>query len=113
MAFPAYMIITFLDTCATTPRSCVIMMTEVPVRLRRSLINSRICAWMVTSSAVVGSSQISSCGLQHRAMAIITRWRMPPESWCGYSRMRFSGSGMPTMRSISTARALAVFLSVF
>ena len=39
----------------------------------------RICAWIVTSSAVVGSSAISSCGRQASAMAIITRWRMPPE----------------------------------
>jgi len=23
------------------------------------------------------------CGLQANAMAIITRWRMPPENWCG------------------------------
>jgi hypothetical protein len=44
---------------------------------------ARICAWMVTSSAVVGSSQISSCGRQASAMAIIARWRWPPESWCG------------------------------
>ena len=39
---------------------------------------------MVTSSAVVGSSAISSAGLHESAMAIITRWRMPPENWCGY-----------------------------
>ena len=43
-----------------------------------------ICAWMVTSSAVVGSSAMSSLGWQHSAMAIITRWRMPPDSSCGY-----------------------------
>ena len=36
--------------------------------------SSRICFWMVTSSAVVGSSAISSFGLQAVAMAIITRW---------------------------------------
>ena len=41
---------------------------------------SRICAWMVTSSAVVGSSAISTFGLQASAMAIMARWRMPPES---------------------------------
>ena len=45
--------------------------------------SSRICAWTVTSSAVVGSSAISTAGSQASAMAIITRWRMPPESWCG------------------------------
>ena len=44
---------------------------------------SRICAWMVTSSAVVGSSAMISFGLQASAIAIITRWRMPPENWCG------------------------------
>ena len=43
----------------------------------------RICAWIVTSSAVVGSSAMSSFGSQASAMAIITRWRRPPESWCG------------------------------
>jgi hypothetical protein len=46
-------------------------------------IRSRIWAWMVTSRAVVGSSAMSSWGSQLRAMAIITRWLMPPESWWG------------------------------
>jgi hypothetical protein len=35
---------------------------------------------MVTSSAVVGSSAISTFGLQASAIAIIARCRMPPES---------------------------------
>ena len=51
---------------------------------------------MVTSSAVVGSSAISSFGSQASAMAIITRWRMPPESSWGYCFSRFSGSFTPT-----------------
>ena len=38
---------------------------------------------MVTSSAVVGSSASSSLGSLASAIAIITRWRMPPENWCG------------------------------
>ena len=42
-----------------------------------------ICAWIVTSSAVVGSSAISTSGLHASAIAIIARWRMPPENWCG------------------------------
>ena len=42
-----------------------------------------ICAWVVTSSAVVGSSAISSLGEHDSAMAIMTRWRMPPENACG------------------------------
>ena len=61
-----------------------------------SRISSRICAWIVTSSAVVGSSAISSRGSQASAIAIIARWRMPPESWCGYSSKRCSGAGMRT-----------------
>ena len=40
-------------------------------------------------------------------MAIMTRWRMPPESWCGYSSSRVSGEGILTSRSISRARARA------
>ena len=61
-------------------------------------MSSRIWAWMVTSSAVVGSSAMSSSGLVDSAMAIITRWRMPPDSWCGYSSARRLASGMPTWR---------------
>ena len=50
---------------------------------RSVFMSSRICAWIVTSSAVVGSSAMSSSGFVERAIAIMTRWRMPPESWCG------------------------------
>jgi hypothetical protein len=35
-----------------------------------------ICAWMVTSRAVVGSSAIR-LRVAAQAMAIMTRWRMP------------------------------------
>ena len=72
--------------------------------LFRSSMSRRICAWIVTSSAVVGSSASSSLGLHDSAMAIITRWRIPPESWKGYCSIRRSASGMRTRRSISTAR---------
>jgi hypothetical protein len=41
----------------------------------------------------VGSSANRICGRQARAMAIITRWRMPPDIWCGYSAERFLASG--------------------
>ena len=68
---------------ATTPRSCVIRITaELNSSFRRS-ISSMICAWIVTSSAVVGSSAIRMSGLFASAIAIIARWRMPPENWCG------------------------------
>ncbi len=45
-------------------------------------------------------------------MAIMTRWRMPPESWNGYHRTRSSGEGMPTERRSSTAVDCASFLSM-
>ncbi|OJU87301.1 MAG: hypothetical protein BGO06_25160 [Shinella sp. 65-6] len=68
---------------AMMPRSCVIITMAVPTRSRSSTMRRRICACVVTSSAVVGSSAISSFGSQMRPMAIIARWRRPPESWCG------------------------------
>jgi hypothetical protein len=72
-----------VQVSATTPRSCVISINAVFEVSLRSRSSSRICACTVTSSAVVGSSAINSCGPQIRLAAIITRWRMPPESWCG------------------------------
>ena len=62
-----------------------------------------ICAWMVTSSAVVGSSATRMSGLHEIAMAIMPRWRMPPENSKGYWSARLSGSGMPTLASSSMA----------
>ena len=41
------------------------------------------------------------------AIAIITRWRWPPESSCGNEASRCSGSGMPTRASSSSVRARA------
>ena len=69
-----------------------------------------IPAWTVTSSAVVGSSAISSDGWHASAMAIAMRWRIPPENWCGYEMSARSGSGSRTSSSSSTARAWAAFL---
>ncbi len=49
-------------------------------RLRCSAaMSSRICFWIVTSSAVVGSSAIRSLGSQAIAIAIITRCCWPPD----------------------------------
>ena len=39
-----------------------------------------ITACVVTSRPVVGSSAISTDGEQASAIAIITRWHMPPDS---------------------------------
>ncbi len=60
-----------MNTTAVLSRSCI------------SAISRTMRAWMVTSSAVVGSSAITSFGLLAKASAISTRWHIPPESWCG------------------------------
>src|SRR5438876_295323 len=104
---PAYMIATSSACSATTPRSCVIRSSAIPCCARSARSRSRISAWMVTSSAVVGSSAISTRGSHEIAIAIITRCRMPPESRWGWSRARRAGSGMPTSASSSTARSQA------
>src|SRR2546427_7088514 len=80
---PAYITVTSSAISATTPRSCVIRTTAEPKDSWRRAIRSRICAWIVTSSAVVGSSAMRMAGLHESAMAIIARWRIPPENWCG------------------------------
>ena len=104
---PAYMTSTRSAMSATTPRLCVIRTIAVPSRSRMSRIRSRIPAWIVTSSAVVGSSAIRIFGSHASAIAIITRCRIPPESWCGYSSTRRSGDGMRTRSSSSIVRRRA------
>ena len=104
-SWPAYITVTRSQISQAAPRSCVVNSTEVPrsaIRLRSSL---RICAWIVTSSAVVGSSAITSFGSGSSAIAIIRRWRCPPESSCGYLAMMRSGSGSCTARSMASVRS--------
>ena len=48
--------------------------------------------------------RMSSLGLHERAMAIITRWRMPPEISCGIASRRFRGRDADP-GSISMARS--------
>jgi hypothetical protein len=50
----------------------------------RSLSRFRIWAWIETSSAETGSSQIRSFGESARARAIPIRCRWPPENYGGY-----------------------------
>ena len=52
----------------------------MPASARSFSSRSRICRRIAASSAVVGSSAMRSFGLQASAMAIIARWRCPPES---------------------------------
>ena len=54
-----------------------------PQLARRSSRSWRIWAWTITSRAVVGSSPMTMAGSQARAIAIIARWRIPPDSSCG------------------------------
>ena len=80
---PAYITATRSASPATTARSWVIQISAVPVSWHSFCTSNRICPWMVTSSAVVGSSAMMSRGEFSSAMAMATRWRMPPDSWCG------------------------------
>ena len=77
---PAYITATLSHISATTPRSWVIKRMAEPNSPLRFRISVRICAWIVTSSAVVGSSAIRSSGFVDSAIAIMTRCRIPPDS---------------------------------
>src|SRR6202451_1924904 len=85
-AWPPYITITRDATVAMIARSCVMSKTAMPIACCRSASRARIWACTVTSSAVVGSSAITSAGYITSAIAIITRWRVPPESAGGYWR---------------------------
>ena len=47
----------------------------------RIIASTSFCT--TTSSAVVGSSAMTNSGWHTVARAIVTRWRIPPDSWCG------------------------------
>ena len=80
---PAYIVSTRSATSAITPRSWVTSTMAVPWSCCSRASRSSSWACTVTSRAVVGSSAISSFGRRASAIASITRWRMPPENWCG------------------------------
>ena len=54
--------------------------SDMPSRFWMSFNSAMSWACTVTSSAVVGSSAIKRSGSLASAMAIMTRWRWPPES---------------------------------
>ncbi len=60
--------------------SCVTSITDVPCSRHSRFSSAMICAWIDTSSAVVGSSAMTSFGCAANASAMTTRWRMPPEN---------------------------------
>jgi hypothetical protein len=57
--------------------------TAVPASRQSSTIRSSTSFCTRLSSAVVGSSAISSAGRSNITEAIMMRWRMPPEYSCG------------------------------
>ena len=88
----------------------MIITIAAPVTSRAVRSTSSTWAWIVTSSAVVGSSAMITSGSLAIAIAIITRWRMPPENSCGNALARSAAFGMPTSLSSSTARSCAASL---
>ena len=80
---PPYMTTMSSADSATTPMSCVIRIIAISWAWRRSSRRSSTAACTVTSSAVVGSSAITSLGSQESAIAIITRCLIPPENRWG------------------------------
>ncbi len=77
------MITTRSATSSSSDRSWVMNRTEKPSRSLSSKTWRRISRWTTTSSPVVGSSMITTSGSTDSAIAIITRWRIPPDSSCG------------------------------
>ena len=80
---PAYITATRCAMPETTPRSWVIRRIDIPRCAWSERSRSSTCAWIVTSSAVVGSSATRSSGSPASASAIMTRCFIPPESWNG------------------------------
>ena len=68
---PAYMIARRSETSTRTERSCVMKIIESPRSFCSDFSRRRTCACTITSSAVVGSSAITSEGLHASAIAII------------------------------------------
>ena len=73
---------------------------DLLLQLAHQLENLRLDRHVERGRRLVGDQQLR---VADSAMAIITRWRMPPESWCGYSSTALR-DGDADQRSISTAR---------
>ena len=80
---PPYSTPTRSHILAITARLWLITSSEVWNSARSAVTSSSTSASTVASSAVVASSRISSDGSEANAIAITTRWSMPPDSWCG------------------------------
>ena len=89
--------------CSTTDRSWAMNRYVSPNFSCRSSSRLTTCAWIDTSSAETGSSQMISLGETASARAMPMRWRWPPENSCG-NRRRCSPRS-PTVSSRSTIRS--------
>jgi hypothetical protein len=81
--------------------------TEVSNSVRSPATRSSTSASTVASSAVVGSSRMSSDGSAASAMAMMTRWAIPPDSWCEYLSITRPGSEIWTLRSMASDLSMA------
>ena len=91
--------VTWSQISATTPRSWVTKRSSpcrAPVQPAEQVEDPSLTA---TSSAVVGSSAMSSFGSHASAIAIIARCRMPPEKLREYSFTRWDASGCRPVRA--------------
>ncbi len=110
--WPQYMTATSSAIWLMTPRSWVMNRMDGAVSLAsgRSSASRSGPEWSRPAPWSARRRSAAS-GLQASAMAIITRWRMPPESWCGYCLATTSGFGIFTSASRSTAFARGLFLA--
>ena len=76
--------------------------TLIPRSSRTRRRRSRISAWTVTSSALVGSSASSTSERSASAIAIAIRCAWPPESSCGYRSSR-SGESRTSRNALGRA----------
>ena len=86
-ARPRYMTSTRSHNWRTTARLWLTNTMPVPRSRLMAASNSRICAWMETSSELTASSHTSSLGSSTMARAMATRWHWPPDN----SRLRRCG----------------------
>ena len=80
---PAYITTTRSTYSLTSAMSWLMRMSAVSCSRVIATSCSSTWAWVVTSSAVVGSSAMSRSGRSIIAIAIMMRWFMPPLSWNG------------------------------
>ncbi len=80
---PAYITPILSETSATTETSWVMIIIAMFHSCWSFLISTSIRSWVITSSAVVGSSAIMNEGDRASARAIMALCFMPPLNSCG------------------------------